>query len=529
MRDRSTRAKAGSTFDVGDLRRRLILHLSAVILTAAALMAGLHAALTAHVADHEAFERRNAEVALTNVAHAFEEYTVRFIEQIDEAALLLRQAWIRDRRNFQGAQEVLAPILSRNLVFQVAVIGADGRLDYSNLQRSSERIDLSDREHFRAHLENPRDFLFISRPVLGRVSNQWTIQFTRKILDAQGAFAGVIVISIDPALFGNFLEGVDLGGRGIASIVRHDGWIVSRTKDGRFDTSATEVKLADRPFLTADPTVTSGLFEANSAVDGVLRIGAWRRIAPRGLIVVVLMDYTLVSGKSAALRDELRLVQAVGTGVILIAAALLGGGVVRDQRRLRRLVASSETLHALSATDALTGIGNRRRFTEAAEVEVKRAQRRGSGWALVMFDLDHFKVVNDTHGHDAGDRVLERIGAIVRGALRATDVPARIGGEEFGLVLPDTDIAGGCAVAEKLRAQIAAAEIAIGGGRTLRITASFGVTATTTMPLEECYKAADQALYASKTGGRDRVTALPPHPEPDRAQDADPQAILRVA
>ncbi|ABI56870.1 GGDEF domain-containing protein [Alkalilimnicola ehrlichii MLHE-1] len=169
----------------------------------------------------------------------------------------------------------------------------------------------------------------------------------------------------------------------------------------------------------------------------------------------------------------------------------------RDQERIRYL----------ATTDALTGIMNRGEFTRHLTKEIERAARFNRPVAVVMYDLDHFKRVNDTYGHDAGDEVLKTAVAQVNNAIRRVDVHARWGGEEFILLLPETDLAAAVKSAERLRAAIAEHPFK----QPERVTASFGVT--TLGPRDRfdvLIKRADDALYLAKHAGRNRVEALSP-------------------
>lgn len=159
-----------------------------------------------------------------------------------------------------------------------------------------------------------------------------------------------------------------------------------------------------------------------------------------------------------------------------------------------------------SRLDALTRLHNRRRFDEDLARETRHAQRHGLPLALVMCDVDHFKRFNDTHGHTHGDEVLQRFAALLEAGLRAGDRAYRYGGEEFALLLRDTDAVGAVALAERIRATVADALLP-GGAEP--VTASFGVA---TAPRdgyqgEDLLLAADAALYAAKRAGRDRVVA----------------------
>lgn len=161
-------------------------------------------------------------------------------------------------------------------------------------------------------------------------------------------------------------------------------------------------------------------------------------------------------------------------------------------------------LERLATTDPLTGLANRYRFFRAAEQEAARAARYGRPLAVLMADLDHFKRINDTCGHEAGDYVLTAFAALCRQILRPTDLIARFGGEEFALMLPETGLPGAITLAERLRA--ATETLSVPGGR-LRTSISIGVTVVHggESSVEAALSRADRALYAAKQGGRNRV------------------------
>jgi diguanylate cyclase (GGDEF)-like protein len=164
-----------------------------------------------------------------------------------------------------------------------------------------------------------------------------------------------------------------------------------------------------------------------------------------------------------------------------------------------------EELVRRAVTDPLTGVGNRRFFMEQAERELARALRSARPFALLMMDLDHFKLINDAHGHDAGDAALQSFVACVLESLRPGDVLARYGGEEFCALLPETDAAAAASAAERIRAAIG--EAGYTWGETRRdLTVSIGVAQwQPSRTLGEVISRADRALYEAKAEGRDRV------------------------
>lgn len=180
--------------------------------------------------------------------------------------------------------------------------------------------------------------------------------------------------------------------------------------------------------------------------------------------------------------------------------------ILNNERLQQELKATKTEFERLATTDFLTGINNNRRFFEIGESEIQRAKRFRHPLTLIMFDIDYFKKVNDTYGHDAGDRVLIAIVNICKFNLRDLDVLGRLGGEEFGVLLPHADIDVGKMVAGRFRRAFAETEIEL-PLESIKVTASFGVTefCESDTELKDLLNRADAALYEAKQNGRNQV------------------------
>lgn len=187
-------------------------------------------------------------------------------------------------------------------------------------------------------------------------------------------------------------------------------------------------------------------------------------------------------------------------------------------QRLDDLIVALQEVQQLSTTDALTGLGNRRHLVEALRREIERANRFGRPLGVLALDLDHFKAVNDRYGHRAGDGVLVEFAARIRGVIREVDLAFRQGGEEFVILLPETDIAGSTTAAHRVLAAVRHAAFPLDGhsvSEVVGITVSVGVAVFPhhARSAVDLLDAADQALYAAKAAGRDTVVVAGETPE----------------
>ena len=205
--------------------------------------------------------------------------------------------------------------------------------------------------------------------------------------------------------------------------------------------------------------------------------------------------------------EKLRMVQIGAILVICITLVLEAFAIFMPLvARVRRY---ADRLREISMTDMLTGIGNRRYFVKRAQQEIRRAERLNKDLCLCMLDIDHFKAINDQHGHAAGDYVLREFVEIIKSAIRLEDDLARIGGEEFILLLPASDIENALIVAERVRQRLEERPFVLPEtNQSLKITASFGLAQIDTRKEDDVETAmgqADEALYMSKEAGRNRV------------------------
>lgn len=216
-------------------------------------------------------------------------------------------------------------------------------------------------------------------------------------------------------------------------------------------------------------------------------------------------------------REKLIFRTVAGYAAVALANARIHGEL---EQKHRRLIETEAEMRQLATTDSLTGLANRRQFMASAQAEVARAVRYGGAMGLVMADLDRFKAVNDEGGHAAGDRVIEAVGHALAAVQRPNDVIARLGGEEFALVLPGANLAATFAAAERVRETIETLRVPY-GDRQYQVTMSLGCSAfddarglpqDPSRVVEALMRAADSALYEAKRRGRNCTVASSPSP-----------------
>ena len=248
---------------------------------------------------------------------------------------------------------------------------------------------------------------------------------------------------------------------------------------------------------------------------GLLRLGTGRLLALSALTfvahgLIVVHDSVASEGLEQGISER-GLAQLAVLAIVLPWFSFMGGYVNKLRSRLsdtnRNLTAAVDRIEQLAIRDVLTGAFNRRHLVDTLERERARAKRVNSSLCICLFDIDHFKSVNDTYGHACGDEVLKHFAFLVGQETRANDVFGRYGGEEFMMILPDTDLAGADAVAQRALARVANAPFP-GVPAARQVTATAGVAQLVAgEEANALIERADKALYAGKAGGRNR-TAL---------------------
>ena len=219
-----------------------------------------------------------------NLARAFEENVRRTVFSIDQALLYMRLEFESGPERFDAASALSKAISMHALAIQLSITNEKGILIASSKGMPEQPVDLSDREHVRDHMNSADDHLFISKAIFGRVSNQWTLQFTRRIRKSDGSFAGVMVLSVDPFVLSNFYSTIDIGTNGIVSVIGKDGFVRARST---LTEQIINKQLVGGALFNALKVSNAGTYFTDGTLDPEKRIASFRALPDYPLIVVV--------------------------------------------------------------------------------------------------------------------------------------------------------------------------------------------------------------------------------------------------
>jgi len=466
-----------------------------------AITLGFIGICTAIVVQMRSSDFNNAQLMAVNVVSTIEADIARNIEIYDlSLQAVVENANRPDLRH-------LSPELRQLLLFDrsatarhlgpIQVVDHEGQVVLDSRTASPLMADHSHTEHFRAHRDREIDSPHIGKPWRSPDGEQY-INISRRMTGQDGKFAGMVVGHIRLSYFLGLFQQVKLTDRDVLTLALADGTLVMRTP---YQADAIGRDLRATSVFQVIRATPSGSFVSNSGLDGTERLYVHRRVGGHPL-------YLAMGQSTDELFGPWRR-EAIKIGLVVLALCLTNVAlVVFLVRELRRRQAAERGLREIATTDALTGLGNRRRFDMDFAREWNRARRDGTPLSLLLIDADQFKAYNDTHGHQAGDRALATIAACIgRELKRSGDLGARYGGEEFAVILAGTPLDAAYQIAEAIRASVLALRTEQGDRADALPTVSLGVACVipdAALNPGDLINAADDALYEAKRAGRNR-------------------------
>ena len=388
-------------------------------------------------------------------------------------------------------------------LIDIRFVSATGQLYYLHSRDIEPMADVSDRDYDRVQMNPDTAGLFIAKPVLSRVTHLWGVPISLQ-LKARPHGLAVIFASIENRALEAPFESIRTHPDGAILVVSRDGMLLFRAPSSdRIGERFTSSQLVTEQLARN----AEGVYQVErSAVDDKARLVAYRTVSDLPLVVIAAssMDDVLQGWR-------IRAAFIVTSGVLM---SLFGGFVLwRLRLSLRTVEAMSEQLTRQADTDFLTQIANRKSFMEHGQQELARAHRYRRPLVVVMFDIDHFKQVNDRYGHKVGDLALQAVTATAQAQLRGHDLLGRLGGEEFGLLLPETTAEAAMEVAERIRRSVEQQRIAASDADHFSVTISLGVAEAWPQEsaLDRVLVRADTALYKAKESGRNQTCMANPH------------------
>lgn len=345
-------------------------------------------------------------VSAGNLALGFEESVQAILNGSDWALNQLRNRYLQNREQGGDGISALSGEALPPVAFQLAFVDPTGILRYSSLSPGTAPVDVSDREHFRVHLDPTRDFLFVSRPVFGRVSGIWSVQLTKKIVDKAGNLAGVLILSVDRRHFTDLYERIDIGERGIIALVGQDRWMRARASKLAPLTDPYATAIDDRPYFAPEAPDT-GFLRLKAQYDGEDRFGAYRKVQGYPLIVAVLYSHSEMMAPFLSSLRHLAWAAGIASALVVVAALSIAIGLEKREQSLQALRSGEMEMQRLKAmlADRKAARSQRRlsqaqRMARLGTMEFAGPREVGSGpagqWKLCPHACDLL-------GHPAGD------------------------------------------------------------------------------------------------------------------------------
>ena len=355
--------------------------------------------------------------------------------------------------------------------------------------------NVSDRQYFQVQQHEETKGFYIANPVLSPVTGKWGIPISYP-LTAENSGMSVIFATLEMPTLENLFSTFQMNQSGTTLLVREDGTIMATAP---FMKALIGTRLDHSSFWTSlvqQNTIRTADVTEATEIDGMNRYVAITEVTgfPLYILSTCSVDGVMTAWQTTLPMNILSALALV-SGLLLVAFVMY--------RVVKHLDQAQEDIRVLSNTDTLTGLPNRRFFSELLHNEIARVQRYGGIFSVAMVDVDHFKAVNDTFGHETGDNLLKSLAHLMKASVRKSDMVARWGGEEFVILLLNADIHQANLRTEQIRSIIESTPF----DKPERVTASFGITQYQAEDsLEGLMERADRMMYFSKTQGGNRTT-----------------------
>lgn len=451
----------------------------------------------------------SARDSVTNLARATAQHAEDAIRQVDVLTAALSERVEGDDLQHMDVSRIHKLLVQQSRIMPqlhgLFIYGADGQWIVTDKEVTPETANNADRDYFQYHRTHDDRNVRISEVVRSKSTNDLIIPISRRLNNSDGSFAGVLLGTIKVSYFVDYYGDFKIDDKGALVLAMRSGTILVRRP---FVASVIGKSLANSEiFKSYLPNSSQGIAEIKAVVDDTERLYGYRALSTYPLVVEAGLSRESIIAPWR--RDLLK------TGLILVSLiAVLSVFALIVLSQLRQRIAmeqeirdAHQTMRGMALTDSLTGLGNRRQLDSTLLDEIRLAKRQNTSLALIMLDVDYFKRYNDRYGHAAGDDCLSAVGGAIQQAVqRPGDLAVRYGGEEFTVLLPNTDKTGAIQVAEAILEAIRALNIEHSEHPLGKVTASAGITAR--QPGHEdvtpasLLKSADSCLYLAKQGGR---------------------------
>jgi diguanylate cyclase (GGDEF)-like protein len=450
-------------------------------------------------------ERAAAEKTAAALSHelalTYESQVVRALREIDQTLKIVNSAY-----EDWGGKNVLPKLKSRNLlpsalVFDVSIVDNKGEI-----LESTDPKEIAHITDQNLHLNwDQADVMSIVLPPSDSDIGDGHLHFRRRLNTADGKSSGMVIVAVDADYFVSGYEDTHLGKHGMLGIIGNDGiFLVRRSGETVTANDRSHYRL---PVMHATDEAQSETTLQTNAWDGVRRYTSVHPLYgfPLAVIIGLSADEQLATAQR---NRQVYLWRAAVSSLVMILIITVMGRMshqlaLHRQRAVEEHISHAARVEYLAYHDSLTTLPNRSLFSKLLGHSISQAHRHSGQLAALFLDLDHFKNINDTLGHEAGDQLLQEVAARLQACLRESDTVARLGGDEFVVMLPELDVEQYAAtVAQKILATVARPFVF--AGEEYRVTASIGISTYPQDGLDEqtLTKNADLAMYKAKEEGK---------------------------